>query len=180
MDALWRMAAGVWTALVAMIVSRAALAIAHLYDWYPEKILAAWVVAINRRFGDLIGRFFVRFGKPPIIPDAPGLVWKRRKDGWQAIWKPRSDIFERGYPIKQIRLALEEKFSPVQKRYISEQCVHLQHDMLKFDGSAPPAPVKRKKQRKEPSMEEILRSIREIIAADDIAAGRGRSRLPLA
>lgn len=179
MDAVWRMVAAVWTALVALIVSRAALAIAHLYDWYPEKILAAWVVATNRRFGDLIGRFFVRFQKPPIIPDAPGLVWKRLKDGWLASWKPRPDVLKRGYPIKRIRLALAEKFSPVQKRYISDQCIQLQRDMLKFEASAPPAPVKKKRDDQEPSMEEILRSIRQIITDDDRANGRGY-RLPLA
>jgi hypothetical protein len=179
MNASWRMVVSVCTAFVALIASRTVLAIAHLYDCYPEKILAAWVVAINRRFGDLIGRFFVRFGKPPVIPDTPGLVWKRRKAGWQAVWKPRPDIFMRGYPIKQVRLALEEKFSPVHKRYISEQCTRLQHDMLKFERYAPPAPVKQMRQDQEPSMEEILRSIREIIADDDIANGRGH-RLPLA
>jgi hypothetical protein len=179
MDALSRIVASVWTALVALIVSRTALAIAHFYDCYPEKILAAWVAAINRRVGDLIGRFFVRFQKPPVIPDAPGLVWKRLKDGWQANWKPRPDILKRGYPTKRIRLALEEKFSPVQKRWISERCMCLQDDMLKFEASLPSAPVKRKREDQEPSMEEILRSIRQIIADDDIANGRGH-RLPLA
>jgi hypothetical protein len=179
MDAFWRMVAAVWTALVALIVSRAAVAIAHLYDCYPEKILAAWVVAIDNRVGNLLGRVFVRLQKSPVIPDTPGLVWIRRKYGWQAIWKPRPDILKRGYPIKQIRLALEEKFSPVQKRYISARCIDLQNDMLKFERSAPPAPIKRKKEGQEPSMEEILRSIRQIIADDDIANGRGH-RLPLA
>jgi hypothetical protein len=178
MNASWRVVVSVCTAFVALIASRTALAIAHLYDCYPEKILAAWVVAINRRFGDLIGRSFVRFQKPPVIPETPGLIWKRRKAGWQAIWKPRPDILKRGYPIKQYRLALEEKFSPVQKRWLSERCIQLQHEMLKFGGSAPSAPVKQKKQRQEPSMEEILRSIRQIIADNDIANGRGR--LPLA
>lgn len=179
MDASWRIVASMWTALVALIVSRTALAIAHLYDWYPEKILAAWVVGINRRFGDLIGRFFVRFQKPPVIPDAPGLVCKRLKDGWLASWKPRPDILKRGYPIKRIRLCLEEKFSPVQKQYISEQCIQLHRDMLKFEASLPSAPAKRKREDQEPSMEEILRSIRQIIADDERANGRGY-RLPLA
>jgi|HubBroStandDraft_5_1064220.scaffolds.fasta_scaffold18560_5 hypothetical protein len=100
MEAFWRNVASVCTALVALIASRTALAIAHLYDCYPERILAAWVVAINTRAGDLIGRFFVRFQKPPIIPDTPGLIWKRRKAGWLAIWKPRPEIVKRGYPIK--------------------------------------------------------------------------------
>jgi hypothetical protein len=140
MDMLWRVIASAWIALVALMASRTALAIAHLYDWHPEKILATRIVAINRRVGDLIGRLTVRFEKPPVVPDAPGLVWKRRKDGWMAIWKPRPDLRKRGYPIKPMRLALVEvgrKCSPVQKRFISERCIHLQHDMLQFERSAP-------------------------------------------
>jgi hypothetical protein len=174
MDALWRTVVSMWTALVALIVSRAALAIAHLYGWYPEKKLAEGIVAINERLGNLIGRLFVRFEKPPIVPDAPGLVWKRRKDGWMAIWKPRPEVVKRGYLIKRMRLALVEtgrECSPVQRQWISDRCIHLQHDMLQFKGSEPPK--QKKRQREEPSMEEILRSIRQIIAADDeISAGR--------
>lgn len=173
MDALWRIVASVWTALVASIVSRAALAIAHLYGWYPEKMLAAGIAAINGRVGNLIGPLIGRFERPPIIPDTPGLVWKRRKDGWLAIWKPRPEVLKLGYPIKRIRLALVEigKCSPVQRQWISDRCIHLQHDMLQFKGSEPP---KRKRRRyEEPSMEEILRSIRRTIAAnDEISVGR--------
>jgi hypothetical protein len=170
MDAWWRYVASAKTALVALIVSRTALAVVHLYGWYPEKTLAAGIVAINRRVGDVIGRLLVRFERAPVVPDAPGLVWKRLKDGWVAIWKPQPEILKRGYQIKQVRLALIEtgkKCSPVQTRFISERCVHLQHEMLQFEGSEPPKPPKRKWQHEDPSMEEILQSIRRIIADDD-------------
>src|SRR5271163_2518339 len=108
MDAWWRLVASVWTALVALIVSRAAFTVAHVYGWYPEKVLAAWIVAVNKRVGKKIRGFIGRFEKPPIVPDAPGLVWKRRKDGWLAIWKARPDAIKRGYPrLCAPRLRLE-------------------------------------------------------------------------
>jgi hypothetical protein len=173
MDALWRYIASVKTALVALIVSRTALAVVHLYGWYPEKTLAAWIVAFNRRVGAVVGRLLVRFERAPVVPDAPGLVWKRRKDGWLAIWKLRPEIVKRGYQIKRMRLALIEtgkKCSSVERQWISDRCTHLQHEMLQFKGSEPPKPRRRPKRQRlheDPKMEEILQSIRRIIAADD-------------
>lgn len=167
MDALCRIGASVWTALAALIVSRAALATAHFYGWYPEKILAARVVAINRRIGKLVGRLVVRFERPPIVPDAPGLVWKRRKDGWLAIWKPRPDVLKRGYPNKKTRLAVVGECSSLEKEFISDMCTRLQYDMLQFKG---PAPRKRNRQQEDLSMKEILRSIRRIIATESPVA----------
>jgi hypothetical protein len=138
MDALWRIIAGAWIALVALIASRAALAVAHLYGWYPEKILAAWVVVTNKRVRNLIGGLIIRFERAPIVPDAPGLVWKRRKDGWLAIWKARPDAIKRGYPTKQRRIAVVEKCSPVEKEFISDICTALQYDMLQFGCKSSP------------------------------------------
>jgi hypothetical protein len=117
----------------------------------------------------LVRRVAARFEKPPVVPDAPGLVWKRHKDGWGAIWQARPDYVKAGYRPKYRRLALVGKCSPCEKEFIAEICTSLQYNMLKFQ--KPPPPTKRKKQKlkqeQEPTMEEILASIRRIIADDD-------------
>lgn len=35
----------------------------------------------------------------PIIEDAPGLRWRPCRAGWEAFWRPRTDLAKRGYPI---------------------------------------------------------------------------------
>ena len=168
MDALWRIITGTWIALVASLVSGTTLAVAHIYGWHPEKILAARIVEINKRVANQVGRLIVCFQTPPIVPDAPGLVWKRRKDGWVAIWSARQDIVKRGYfPKRRILAIVAKNCSSVEKEWISDRCMDLQYDMLQFKGSAP---RKRKRQKEDPAMEEILQSIRRIIAADSASA----------
>jgi hypothetical protein len=169
MDALSRFVAHTWTSLVALIAARTALTVAHLYGWYPEKILAARLVAINKRRRIVVRRLTARFESPPIVPDAPGLVWKRRKDGWLAIWKARPEIVKDGFAIKQRRLlVVEKKCTAAEMKFIADMCTNSQFEMLNFERSArykPKEPMKQKKDQ-EPTIEDILASIRRIIASE--------------
>jgi hypothetical protein len=171
MDAFSRIIAHTWTGLVALIAARTALAVANLYGWYPDKILAARIVAANKRLRATIRRLTASFEKPPVVPDAPGLVWKRHRDGWGAIWKARPDYVKAGYRPKFRRVALVRECSPCEKEFIADICTSLQYDMLRFEKPFPPKPKKPSKQKMTPEqqagMEEILASIRRIIADDD-------------
>lgn len=70
--------------------------------------------------------------KPPRIPDAPGLVWKPRKTGWQAGWQARTDIVRRRYPIKFQALWSGVEPTESQRAWISDQCRRYQADMLSW------------------------------------------------
>ena len=41
---------------------------------------------------------------PPKIDNAHGLTWKSRKAGWEARWQARTDLIERGYRPKSLRI----------------------------------------------------------------------------
>lgn len=54
--------------------------------------------------------------KPPKIDNAPGLAWKRRNVGWEARWQARTDLVERGFPIKShgVRMWAGEELTPAE------------------------------------------------------------------
>lgn len=66
----------------------------------------------------------------PIIEDAPGLTWRPCRQGWEARWRPRTDLVTRGYPPTPIRLWFGAEPSPVEKEWISDRCNMLQSEML--------------------------------------------------
>jgi hypothetical protein len=66
----------------------------------------------------------------PEIPGAPGLVWKRRVNGWAARWQARTDLIRRGWPIKSLPLWEGTEPTPQQVAYIQDQCRRLQSEML--------------------------------------------------
>lgn len=70
--------------------------------------------------------------KPPRIEDAPGLVWRPRKDGWVATWQARSDLVRLGYAPQTARLWDGLEPSLKEAAYIAQRCRHLQGDMLTF------------------------------------------------
>ncbi len=70
--------------------------------------------------------------KPPKIEDAPGLVWRPRKDGWVATWQARSDLVERGYAPKTARLWDGAEITEKEAAYIAQRCRAMQSDMLAF------------------------------------------------
>ena len=67
---------------------------------------------------------------PPRIPDAPGLTWKPRKNGWEARWHARTDLIRRGYALKSEALWSGTEPNVSQRAWIADQCRRYQDDML--------------------------------------------------
>lgn len=67
--------------------------------------------------------------KPPRIDNAPGLVWRPRKNGWEARWQARSDLVKRGYLPKSLRLWEGPELDEIEAIFIAERCRDLQDDM---------------------------------------------------
>ena len=36
----------------------------------------------------------------PRVENAPGITWRRKGDGWEAIWRARADLIEKGFRPK--------------------------------------------------------------------------------
>lgn len=71
--------------------------------------------------------------KPPSLENCPGIVWKPRKNGWEARWQARSDLVARGYDLKSIKVYVgpEEDFlRPEVLDYISDRANRFQAEML--------------------------------------------------
>lgn len=81
----------------------------------------------------------------PVIDNAPGLTWKQRKVGWEALWAADKAVLRRGYPVKDV--SLWKGFYPNEETcgFIAKRCRELQqwmHDWMaahkktpeKFDG----------------------------------------------
>lgn len=67
----------------------------------------------------------------PKIEDAPGLTWRPRKAGWEARWVCRTDLRERGYKYKTIRLWRgKEPPNEIEVAYIQDRCRDYQGQML--------------------------------------------------
>lgn len=68
--------------------------------------------------------------RSPKIENAPGIRWERHPDGWQARWRPRSDLVARGYPATSYPLWAGSEPTEQDRAYISDQCERLQSEML--------------------------------------------------
>jgi hypothetical protein len=156
LDTLGKFFSQVLLAVGALVLSRSALALAHAHGWYPEKQLVQVLMRLKARVRKIAWRLVANCQGPPCVKDAPGLVWRRRKEGWMAIWQARPDFVRKGYRPRDFRIALAEEFTPTMKEFISDQCVRLQSQMLEH----------RLKYEHVPSMQELLASIRRIIAED--------------
>jgi hypothetical protein len=81
-------------------------------------------------------------GKPtkPKVPadlSAPGLIYRLRQRGWVLSWSPRSDLMERGYQGKTVRLWPSDRVPPQQSEptraeweVISAWCVRYHAEQL--------------------------------------------------
>lgn len=71
---------------------------------------------------------------PPRIENAPGLVWRKAKHGWQARWRARADLAAKGYRPKNVRLwastAEQPEPSEAAIMKIQDDCNSLQTGML--------------------------------------------------
>jgi hypothetical protein len=72
---------------------------------------------------------------PPKIDNAPGLTWKPRKAGWEARWQCRTDLVDRGFLPKSLRIWSGAEPSERDSAYIQDRCNVLQNEMLR--SSAP-------------------------------------------
>ena len=79
---------------------------------------------------------------PPYVGQAPGLVWRERKDGWVATWQARTDIIKRGYTPKYVPLWSGQELTEQQAEDIANRCQSLQFEMLAWSRGVekPPAP----------------------------------------
>src|SRR4051812_31340529 len=67
----------------------------------------------------------------PKISDAPGLVLRARKVGFECRWQCRTDIKRRGYPVKTLSLChVGDEVTAAQAAWIRDRCQKLQSEML--------------------------------------------------
>lgn len=66
----------------------------------------------------------------PTVENAPGHVWKKRKNEWVCIWQPRTDLVSRGYPPNTEELWRGNDLTDNDRNYISDRCQRLQDEML--------------------------------------------------
>jgi hypothetical protein len=66
----------------------------------------------------------------PEFPNAPGLSLLPMKHGWQARWRARKDLIDRGYRPKHMRLWRGTEPSPVEQKWVADRCNALQTEML--------------------------------------------------
>jgi hypothetical protein len=78
---------------------------------------------------------------PKMAEDAPGLVWRARKNGWAATWQARTDLVERGYIPKTVALWTGTEPNATDAAFIATRCQQLQSEMLMFGRGVTPAPL---------------------------------------
>lgn len=66
----------------------------------------------------------------PKIDNAPGLSWRRCVEGWEARWRPRSDIAAKGCPVKLMSLWKGMEPTDGERKWIADQCRTQQDAML--------------------------------------------------
>lgn len=67
---------------------------------------------------------------PPRVEDAPGLIWRLLKSGWEARWQARTDLVRRGFPMKSAKLWTGWEPDEIERQYISDGCTTRQAEML--------------------------------------------------
>lgn len=82
--------------------------------------------------------------KPERVRDAPGLVWKRRRnDLFEARWQCRTDILAKGYIVKSVKLWTGTGDPTLDDwDFLAETCKTLQRDMINWNNGDKPKPVK--------------------------------------
>lgn len=68
----------------------------------------------------------------PQIADAPGLIWRPTKTGWEARWQARTDLIGKGFSPKSQRLWVGLEPTEAEAANIRDNCRRLQDEMLIF------------------------------------------------
>lgn len=103
------------------------------------QIDAARLIPENRVRARLPRRFIAELHaeEPPMqdqntprVDDAPGLTWRKRRAGWDAIWRARTDLIRRGYRPKNQTLWKGADLTEFDRAWIADRCNVLQRDMI--------------------------------------------------
>jgi hypothetical protein len=140
-----------------LILARAALAIAHAHRWYPEQQIKNLFLRAKHWLREFVWQIRLRVERPLRIENAPGLVLTRQKRWWKAEWKASVKGFR---PRKRYVARLPINPHSAEMEYVAHWCSRLQAEMQRWEKGIRP------KRDPEPTMEEILASIRRIIADD--------------
>lgn len=75
----------------------------------------------------------------PHIPDAPGLAWRERKNGWAAVWLARQDfVKEKGFKPSTRQIAIfDQQPDDAQANDVRAACVKFQEEMYAFGVKQP-------------------------------------------
>ncbi len=68
----------------------------------------------------------------PHVEGAPGLTWRVKGEGWEAIWRARTDLVKRGFTPKNRALWSGTELGEIEARDIADTCRRLQDEMLIF------------------------------------------------
>lgn len=69
---------------------------------------------------------------PKIGQTAPGLIWRKRKNEWVAVWLCRTDKANAGFVPRAVPLWHGDEPTTDDAAYISQECNRLQSEMLAF------------------------------------------------
>jgi len=78
---------------------------------------------------------------PKMAQEAPGLVWRSRKNGWAATWQARSDLARRGYLPKSVTLWSGAEPDATDALHIATRCQQYQSEMLMWGRGVEPIPL---------------------------------------
>jgi hypothetical protein len=68
----------------------------------------------------------------PHVDGAPGLTWRTKGEGWEAIWRARTDLVKRGFRPKNRTVWTGIEPSEIEGKLIADTCRRLQDEMLIF------------------------------------------------
>lgn len=74
----------------------------------------------------------------PHIPDAPGLGWRRRKNGWAAVWLARQDLVADGFKPSTSQITVfTAQPTEAEEDHVRSVCIRLQDELKAFGNVQP-------------------------------------------
>lgn len=75
----------------------------------------------------------------PRINNAPGLIWRPYQGGWEARWQARTDLINKGFEPKSMRVWTGTEPTEAEAAHISDTCNRMQDEMKIFGRGGLPA-----------------------------------------